>query len=72
MLSGTVVASDGMSIRRAKTGPVMEDPSGFFAIGTVMVWKLARGVRSPCQPLTTLTCPSGDPTGPPAPRLGTL
>ena len=34
------------------------EPSGFLAMGTVSIWALSRGRRSPCQPLMTVTWPS--------------
>src|SRR5215472_14776902 len=60
-----------MSIRRSITAPVIDEPSGFLAMGTVSVWALSRGRRSPCQPLMTVTCPSSEALAVPLPRFGT-
>jgi hypothetical protein len=46
-----------MSLNRARTGPVMPDPSGFFVTGTVMVSAPGRSPRSPCQPLDRMMSP---------------
>ena len=67
-----VVVPAAMLMKRSITGPVSGEPSGFFATGTVMVCRPARGITSPCQPLTTLTWPSAEGTGAPLPRFGTL
>ena len=40
------------------SGPVMLLPSALFARGTWIVWLVAVGTTSPCQPLTSEMCPS--------------
>ena len=64
-----VVPGDAL-IRRAMTGPVIDEPFGYFATGTLIVCSPARGIRSPCQPETTPMRPSIE-LGVPLPRLGT-
>ena len=54
-----MVAPSGTSMKRASTGPVIGDPSFCLATGTTIVWLLAVGTTSPCQPLTSETSPSG-------------
>src|SRR5262245_51414817 len=56
---------------RMTSGPVMLVPSAFFARGTWIVWLVADGSTSPCQPLTSEMCPSGLATAVPPPRLTT-
>src|SRR5579863_3211295 len=56
-ISGKVVASRIISLKRISTGPVMLDPSGFFATGTAMVSMPSRAGMSPCQPLDSTTSP---------------
>src|SRR5207244_7182224 len=58
--SDWVSTSCGMLTKRANTGPVIEDPSAFFATGTLIAsWLLLTdpiGI-SPCQPLHKYTFP---------------
>ena len=49
--SGNVFVPAGMSLNRARAGHVMLEPSGFPAMGTLIVSAPGRGVTSPCQPL---------------------
>src|SRR5262249_11337526 len=55
--SGSVLAPAGMSLNRARIGPVILDPSGFFATGTVIVSAPGRSPRSHCQPLDRMMSP---------------
>src|SRR5262245_54129920 len=56
---------------RTTSGPVMLLPSGFLARGTWIVWFVADGTTSPCQPLTSEMCPCGLAVATPPPRLTT-
>ena len=58
-------------IQRVTKGPLMREPSGFFATGRCMVWLVAVGVTSPCHPETNETRPSGPGVAVPLPRLTT-
>src|SRR5690242_1114127 len=46
--------------KRTTTGPVMDDPSGFFATGTLIPSRALAGSmgKSPCQPLASTTYPA--------------
>src|SRR5579871_99782 len=52
-----VLVFGAISTKRASTGPVILEPSGFLATGTAMVWTPSRDARSPCHPLVRITWP---------------
>src|SRR5947209_3695038 len=61
----------------ARTGPVIAEPSLFFAIGTMMVSRFGLCGKSPCHPLLSRMCPAAIASGNgngfsgELPRLGT-
>jgi hypothetical protein len=56
-MMGCVVVPAGASKKRAITGPVMLEPSGFRATCVVIVSMPVPGAMSACQPLATITWP---------------